>query len=226
MAEKIEKNDFIEFSYAGSMEEEDTIFDTNIESKAKEYNIYNPKASYKPIIVCIGQAQVMKGIDEFLIGKDTETTYEEVFIEAEKAFGKKSMKQIQMISMNHFKAQGLRPYPGLEVNVDNSYGVVKSLNGGRVIVDFNHPMASKDLIYDIIIGKKITDKKVMITTIIEQFFRIPKEIFTLEEENGIKLIFSMEVPSNIVEDIKGKIKELEKVDVNIIIDKTKQEKKE
>ena len=225
MAEKIEKNDFIEFSYVGSMEEEDTIFDTNIESEAKANNIYNAKASYKPIIICVGQAQVMKGIDEFLIGKDTETTYEEVFVKAEKGFGKKSMKNIQMISMNHFKTQSLRPYPGLEVNVDNSYGVVKSINGGRVIVDFNHPMASKDLIYDITIGKKITDKKLMISTIIEQFFRIPKEIFTLEEENGIKLIFAMEVPSNIIEDIKGRIKELAKIDVNIIIDKTKQEKK-
>ena len=38
-------------------------------------------------------------------------------------------------------------------------GIVRSVSGGRVIVDFNHPLSSKDVHYDVEVLKIVTDKK-------------------------------------------------------------------
>ncbi len=157
MAEPIKQHDFVEVEYVGRVADDGMIFDTNIESVAKENNLYRQDMRYTPITICVGEGQIMKGIDEFLIGKLPETEYKDITIDAEDGFGKKSMDKLQMVPFSHFKRQNLRPVPGLQVNIDESYGVVRSVNGGRVIVDFNHPLAGKDLIYDVKVGKKVTD---------------------------------------------------------------------
>lgn len=158
MAETIKQHDFVEVEYVGRVQENGMVFDTNIESVAKENGLYQDGMRYSPIIVCVGEGQIMKGIDEFLVGKTTENTYEDVTVPAEDGFGKKSMDKLQMVPMSQFKKQGLRPFQGMQVNIDESYGVVRSVNGGRIIVDFNHPLASKTLLYTVNVGKKVTDQ--------------------------------------------------------------------
>ena len=37
--------------------------------------------------------------------------------------------------------------------LDNMTGIIKSATGGRVIVDFNHPLSSKDLAYNVKVNK-------------------------------------------------------------------------
>ena len=49
--------------------------------------------------------------------------------------------------------------PGLEIDVDGQKGIIRSASGGRVIVDFNHPLSSKDVTYEVDIKRKVTDQK-------------------------------------------------------------------
>ena len=43
------------------------------------------------------------------------------------------------------------------MNFDGRVGKVLSVSGGRVLIDFNHPLAGKDLVYEIDIKRKIDD---------------------------------------------------------------------
>ena len=45
----------------------------------------------------------------------------------------------------------------MQVNVDGMMATVRSVSGGRVTLDFNHPLAGKALSYWVKINRKITD---------------------------------------------------------------------
>ena len=157
MAQTVQKGDFVEIDYSGKIKDDGSLFDTTIADAAKKAGIFSEKMQYIPVIVCIGQNDVLPGLDEKLDGAETEKDY--VFdIAAEKAFGKKDAKLIQLIPTKKFTEQNMRPMPGLQINVDGYVGVVKSAAGGRVMVDFNHPLAGRNLLYEIKVLRKITDR--------------------------------------------------------------------
>src|SRR3989344_3461307 len=83
--------------------------------------------------------------------------------------GKKYPKLLQLISMSQFRKQKINPYPGLPVNIDNLMGVVRTISPGRVIVDFNHPLAGKHILYKIKILMKVEDLKEKADSIISRY---------------------------------------------------------
>ena len=144
---KIKKNDFIELEYTARIKQTNQIFDLTDEKVAKENNIHNPKAKYGPVIICVEQHDLVPGLDHALIDKEPGSYT--INLNPEEAFGLRDAKLIKLIPMNNFKKKEIYPYPGLQVNIDNMMGIVRSVSSGRVIVDFNHPLAGKAVIYDI-----------------------------------------------------------------------------
>ena len=162
----IRKNDFINIDYVGKTEGK--IFDLTDEELAKKENIYDEKREYGPVTIVVGAGHLIKGIDESLIGKKVGEEFE-TNIEPEKAFGKKNPKLLKIIPEKIFKNQEVKPHPGMTINVDNAVGYVISVSAGRVIVDFNHPLAGKELNYKIKVNKKIEDKKEQIQSLMDLF---------------------------------------------------------
>jgi len=153
----IKKGDFVEVEYTGKIKDENIIFDTNRESVAKDNNLYNEKVTYKPVVVVVGEHHLLKGIDDNLEGKDTgEYTFE---IAPENGFGKKDPKLLRLVPAKVFKQQQIQPFVGLELDMDGIRGTVRSVSGGRIIVDFNHPLSSKDLVYEVNVKKVLADPK-------------------------------------------------------------------
>ncbi|RME30873.1 peptidylprolyl isomerase [Candidatus Woesearchaeota archaeon] len=159
----IEKGTFIELDYTGRLED-GTVFDTTKESVAKEAGL-NPKATYKPTIICVGEGHLLKGLDEFLVGKEPGTYTVE--LEPEQAFGKKDAKLLKLVPLKKFTENKIKPFVGLEVNIDGSYGVVRSLSGGRVTVDFNHPLASRNLKYDLHVHRVVHSTQEQVAAILD-----------------------------------------------------------
>lgn len=153
----INKGDFVELEYTGKTAEEGLVFDTTDEQIAKDNSLYNEDKEYGPTVICIGSRQLIPGLDEKLEGKDLEKNYK-FEIGAEKAFGKKSAKLLKLVPLSVFRKQNISPIVGLQVVVDGMLGTVRTI-GSRVIVDFNHPLAGKDVIYDVKVNKIITDGK-------------------------------------------------------------------
>jgi len=151
----IKKHDYIEIEYTGKVKDTGLVFDTTVESVAKAHDLFKEKITYKPIIVCIGKQHLLKGLDEQIIGKEPGSYTIEV--KDVDAFGKKDPNLLKLIPLKVFAKENIRPFVGLDLNIDGQYGIVRSVNAGRIIVDFNHPLSSRDLTYEIEIKRLVTD---------------------------------------------------------------------
>ncbi len=79
----VKNGDIISIDYTGRLEN-GKVFDTSIESIAKEYNI--PKTVYKPLEFKVGDPGIIKGLNEGVIGMKVGQT-KTLTIPSEKAYG-------------------------------------------------------------------------------------------------------------------------------------------
>jgi len=161
----VQKNDFIELEFSGKANGE--IFDTTNKEEAKKIGL---EADVKPIIISVGNEMLLKGFDEDLEGKEIGKSYS-VFLKPEAAFGKRNPLMIKTVPIKVFHDKQINPYPGLSVQMDQYIAKILAVSGGRVSVDFNNPLAGKDITYDYIIKKKIEDDKDKINALQDFFFR-------------------------------------------------------
>lgn len=188
----IKKNDYIEVTYTGKIKGEDIVFDTTDADVAKK-NSFDTKVTYKPVVVCIGKHHLIKGLDDQIIGKTKgKYTFQVKDVDA---FGKKDPKLLKLMPIKLFHQEKVRPFPGLEVNIDNQLGIVKNVSGGRVIVDFNHPLASKDLEYDIEIKRIVESADEKIKAYLD-IIRFPHTGVTIEGDKAI-ITTAADIPAQI-----------------------------
>lgn len=202
---QIKKRDFIEIEYTGKVKEDNFVFDTTDEKTAKENNIYSDKMEYGPVVICVGEGNVLQGLDKKIEGKEPGSY--ELELTPEESFGKKSAKFVQLIPTSRFRKQNIQPQPGLQINVDGMMGVVKTVTGGRTIVDFNHPLSGKELIYNIKINRIVKDNKEKINAVLKLGIGLKDAEVTMNEgEANIKL--KQKLPKEVQEQLTKKIKEL------------------
>lgn len=196
----LNEKDFIEIEYTGILKKNDVIFDTTNESIAKNSTIFNPRMKYGPLIICIGEGHVIKGLDKNILSMEVgkENEFE---LKSEEAFGKKDPKLIMLIPESKFKKENLRPVPGMQINVDNQIAVIRSVTGGRVLADFNHPLAGQDVKYKVKINRIVNDPKEKIQA--ELTMILNREIPVTVEGN--KAIIPLPIPEEIAKPIKDKI---------------------
>lgn len=177
------KNDFVEIDYTGRIKEDSTVFDTTEEKVAKENGLYSKGSDYSPIIICIGENRILKWLEEQLIGKEIgkEYTFE---ISPENAFGRKDPKLIQLIPISRFRQQNIEPVPGLQLNIDGVFCVVKTVSGGRCLVDFNHPLAGKELIYTVKVNRIVEDDSEKLKSLIKMHTQIKDAEIEIKEGNA------------------------------------------
>jgi FKBP-type peptidyl-prolyl cis-trans isomerase SlyD len=221
MAEKTKKHDFIELEFIGKNLNDNEVFDTNIKEEAKKINP-NVK-EVKPLVLCIGADMVVKGLDEAIIDKETEKKYT-IKLTPEKAFGKRDGKLIKLVPKRFFIEQKINPVPGMTLALDNSLVKIVSSSGGRVMIDFNNPLAGKDVEYEFTIKKIISDNKEKVNAL--QRFLFGKE-FEFEIDEAKKMITFSEIQlMPILNAFKEKFNELLGFDVEILAKKKKDEKTE
>ncbi|MBW3013824.1 peptidylprolyl isomerase [Candidatus Woesearchaeota archaeon] len=208
MGDKVQKGDFIEVQYTGSVDSQ--VFDTTDEAKAKELGIHNPTMPYGSIKICIGRGHLLKGLDEEVEGKEAGKEYD-FHLKPEQAFGKKDAKLIRLIQKTKFTSQNINPQPGLVLNIDGAMATIKTISGGRVLVDFNHPLAGKEVDYHIKIVRKITELKEKIEAMIAMEINIKPEGYKMEISEGkVTVTFTKEAPDVIEavqEELSNRIKD-------------------
>jgi len=178
---KLEKNDFIELEFTARIKE-GGIFDSNKKEDLAKAGI---SGETKPFIFSLGNGMFLKGIENFLIGK--EIGEYSIELTPENSFGKRNPKLIQMIPLKEFRAQQVNPLPGQIFDFDGKLAKVLTVSGGRIMVDFNGPLAGKDVIYEIKILRKIENLNEKIEALIDFFFRKPFEFEVKEKELEIKV---------------------------------------
>ncbi|MEM4331043.1 MAG: peptidylprolyl isomerase [Candidatus Pacearchaeota archaeon] len=162
----IKKGDFVEIEFTAEVKSGE-IFDTTDKEIAKKIGL---KEEVKPIIFPVGYNFLLKGLEEDIIGKEVGINYS-VEISPEKAFGKRNPNLIQKVSIKIFNQNNINPQRGMQFSFDGMIGRIISSSGGRVLVDFNHPLAGKYLVYNYKIIRKIEDIKEKFDSLQQLFFK-------------------------------------------------------
>jgi len=194
----IKEGDYIEIEYTGKTKDDGIIFDTTDEKVAKDNQFHNPKQEYGPLVVVVGQGQVLPGLDKFIIGKDVGSF--SVELTPEEGFGKKKVELLKLMPKSVFLKQKINPMPGMPINVDNMNGIIKTVSGGRCMVDFNHPLSAKELTYELKINRIVTDEKEKIEALLT--FQMRKENFSVHVEGDRATI---ETKADIPEEIQKSV---------------------
>ena len=202
----IKQRDFVEIEYTGRIKEDNSIFDTTQEDVAKKEGVLDKNKHYHPAVICLGENMMMESVENFLVGKEAGKNYQ-IEINAENAFGKKDAKLIQMIPLNKFRQQNIQPVVGLQLNIDGMFGIVRTVSGGRCYVDFNHPIAGKDVYYEIKVNKIIEDDKEKLKSLSDSQFHLHDAQIELKE--GVASVSSKHnIPKEAAEEIKSIVQKI------------------
>jgi len=214
---KVKKNDFIEIEFTGKSNDE--IFDTTNPEEAKSIGL---EADVKPIIASAGNEMLLKGLDDALEGKEIGKKYS-IHLMPDKAFGKRNPSMIKTIPMRLFREKNMNPVPGMVFQLDQHMVRIISVSGGRVLSDFNNPLAGKEVDYDFKINKIITDDKEKVNAIQDFFFRQRFE-FEINEKDK-KIIFKKPELKPMIDMFKQKFKDMTGLDMEVI-EKVEEKKEE
>jgi FKBP-type peptidyl-prolyl cis-trans isomerase 2 len=201
---KIKKGDFIQINYTGTVGGQ--IFDTTDQKVAKESNLMNPDVKYNPIIVCVGQNHLLKGLDTALVDKEVGQEFK-VTLQPDDAFGKKDAQLIQMVPKAKFSKDKINPQPGMQLNIDGAAAIVRQVSGGRVMVDFNHPLSGREVEYELKILKKIEDKSEQLKSVAHMELGIPENLYTVNVKEDVATLEFEESIKSMLEPVVEKLKE-------------------
>ncbi|MHA1345102.1 MAG: FKBP-type peptidyl-prolyl cis-trans isomerase [Candidatus Heimdallarchaeaceae archaeon] len=151
----IKLGDMVKINYTCKTTEDGKVFDTTFEKIAKEHDIFDEKFIYQPFTLIVGKRKLPIGLEEGLIGLE-EGDSKTISIEAKRGFGLRDRSKIRLIQRREFQKHQIKPKEDAKVEIGGQKGRILKVSSSRVKVDFNHDLAGFDLIYDIVIIKKVT----------------------------------------------------------------------
>jgi len=167
----LQKGDFILINYTAKVKETNEVFDTTIEETSKKEHIHKEGEIYEPKLVVIGEGWVLKALDESLTTMKLNKA-QSVEIPPDKAFGPRDPEKIKRVPLKQLLAKDIHnPAIGMRINYNGKMATIRSIGAGRVLLDFNPPLAGKTLIYDVTVDKKLEATEDKIAALIHR--RIP-----------------------------------------------------
>ena len=179
----LKKGDFILIEYTAKVKETNEVFDTTNEETAKKEHLHKEGEIYEPNLIVIGEGWMLKTLDEnfttMKLGKAAT-----VEISPDKAFGARDPEKVKRVPLKQLLAKNINPAIGMRVEYGGKNASIRAIGAGRVLLDFNPPLAGKTLVYDVTVQKKLATKEEKMAALIHR--RIPiaeaaKFKLTLEE---------------------------------------------
>lgn len=166
----LEKGQIAIVEYSLYVKDTGELIDTTSETEAKLYRKYIEGAVYEPEVVVVGEARFFQGFEESLV--KCEIGREEEFeIPPEKAYGGRDSAKVKILPRRMFEKQNVRPEVGKEVRINDETGRILAVEGGRVIVDFNHPLAGKTLKLKIKVTKVVSEPEEAVKYLVKRRVR-------------------------------------------------------
>lgn len=179
---------FVEIEYVGRIKESGEIFDLTDEALAREKKIWSPNVKYGPITVILGNRQILAGVENKI--KEMKPGEKKTFIlPAKEAFGERSAQLIKTFLISEFHKQNMQPQAGQFMRLGNGLeGRVLSVSGGRVRVDFNHPLSGKSLDYELKLDRIIDKTEEQVLAIVAYYSKTEAKAIKIDSEKGIATI--------------------------------------
>lgn len=165
------QGDFLLLNYTLKVKESGETVDTTYDAVAKSAHIHSGDAVYRPKFIILGEGWMPKGLEESLVGLETgkQTTIE---LTPDKGYGARDPGKMRLVPLRRFREKGIDPIPGGQVELDGRPAVVRAVGAGRVQVDYNHPLAGRTLVYDLLIERVLEEDPDKILNIISR--RVPE----------------------------------------------------
>ena len=109
------------------------------------------KGTGQPLEFIMGIGQIIPGLEESIVGMSADES-SDILVPAEKAYGVRDDNAVQALPIEQF--EGVELQEGLTLYGQGEQGqtvqvTVKSFDEKEVHVDFNHPLAGKDLMFSV-----------------------------------------------------------------------------
>jgi FKBP-type peptidyl-prolyl cis-trans isomerase 2 len=166
----LQKGDFILIDYTAKVKETNEVFDTTTEETAKKEHLHKEGEIYEPKLIVIGEGWVLKTLDENLTAMELNKAVS-VEIPPEKAFGARDPEKVKRVPLKHLTEKGINPAIGTRIEYNGKMASVRSIGAGRVLLDYNPPLAGKTLVYEVTVQKKLETNEEKIAALIHR--RIP-----------------------------------------------------
>jgi len=164
----LKPGDVVLLDYTLSLKDDGRVVETTSEEVAREAGIYSEDAKYGPRLVVLGSGDLPPGLEEAL-KEMKEGEEKEVVLPPEKAFGKRDPGKVRVLPARELSARGIVPRAGMEVEVRGERGIILSVGSGRVIIDFNHPLAGKEVVYKVKLVKVLQSPEEKVRGFLEKW---------------------------------------------------------
>ena len=128
----VKKDDKIKIHYTVSLKD-GTVFDRSKEGKPLEFTV--------------GSEQMPRGLDQAVIGMKLNER-KNVTVEPKDAYGKRNEDLVMKFDKSKLP-KNLEPTIGMVVKIENIPGTIVNVDEKQIILDGNHPLAGKDVVFDI-----------------------------------------------------------------------------
>tara|TARA_Y200000002_G_scaffold133985_1_gene110489 strand:- start:951 stop:1391 length:441 start_codon:yes stop_codon:yes gene_type:complete len=122
----------------------------NFSLALEDGHIIDSNFESSPARFLLGDGSLLPGFEEVLEGL-VAGSEAQFLVPPEKAFGQHNPQNVQLIKRSLFDQDELQP--GLVISFQNGDGelpgVVQSLTEEEVMVDFNHPLAGKSIVFTV-----------------------------------------------------------------------------
>lgn len=119
-------------------------------AEAGKDTLESSKEGGQPIAILFGRGQIIPGLEKAMEGREVGDSFKAA-VNAGEAYGERREGLTQRVPKKHFGGQKL--VPGMQVVLQTNFGpravVIEKVGMSVVDVDLNHPMAGKDLEFDI-----------------------------------------------------------------------------
>jgi FKBP-type peptidyl-prolyl cis-trans isomerase 2 len=169
------------------------VLTTNIEEVARDSGTYNKAHKYVPTPINVGRDIFPEGLYDELIGKEMGDVGT-VILPPEKAYGKRRNERIHSMNRKDFaKTLKIGDHVAHPLYGD---GFIVKMIGSKVVVDFNHKLAGKEIEYEYEIHDIITKPAEQFSCLVERLITIECET-SFEDGDGI--VYITILPQNIAD---------------------------
>lgn len=147
----LDNNHVVSIEYEVREAESGELIDSNVGGRALEF--------------LLGAGQVIAGLEKALLGASVGEK-KSIFVPAEEAYGVREPSYVQEVPREQF--EGIELQRGMTLFGQGEDGqtvqvIVQDFNDSQVIVDYNHPLAGKNLQFEVTIleAREASDKEIL-----------------------------------------------------------------
>ncbi len=170
----LQKGDFILINLTARVKETNEVFDTTNAETARKERLQKEGEIYEPRLLVVGEGWVLKPLDDSLVEMEA-GKIATVEIPPEKAFGARDPEKVKQVHIKKLAEKGINPAIGMRIEYGGKNAVIRSIGAGRVLLDFNPPLAGKTLIYEVTVSKKLETPEEKVGALIHRRIQVTEE---------------------------------------------------